>query len=321
MAFKLKVGPGQGLKISGKTGFALPMVGGAGIAAAKLGGIWTVSLDYSEFQDATVLNDDTAYILTWDSVSGVFTRLSVTDFKADFDGEFATPAQGALADSAVQPGDLGALALKDQADVPGDLNATGTPDNTKFLRGDGAWAAVGGSGVSSIAGNTGAFTLSNGITNSTNDIRLAAGAVIDSAYAEYTANTDISSAIPIDDTIPQSGEGVEILTVSITPKSTTNKLRVRFVGLATPSAAANIAVALFLNSETDARAARYSSTAINFAQVFGLELEFVPGSISAQTLKIRAGVSTGTIRFNGTTSSRIFGGVCKTTLIVEEVIV
>ena len=86
-------------------------------------------------------------------------------------------------------------------------------------------AAVSSSGVTSIAGNSGAFTLSNGITNSTNDIRLAAGAVIDSAYAEYTSNTDISSAIPIDDTIPQSGEGVEILTVSITPKSTTNKLR------------------------------------------------------------------------------------------------
>lgn len=149
MAYKLKIGPPSGVKLKGNSGFSFPMVGGAGITAVKSGGLWTVSLDFSEFQDATVLNDDTAYILTWDSSSDVFTRLSVTDFKADFDGEFATPAQGALADSAVQPGDLGALALKDQADVPGDLNATGTPDNTKFLRGDGAWAAVGGSGGTS----------------------------------------------------------------------------------------------------------------------------------------------------------------------------
>jgi hypothetical protein len=145
--------------------------------------------------------------------------------------------------------------------------------------------------------------------------------VIDSAYAEYTTNADITAVIPIDDTIPQSGEGVEILTVSITPKSTTNKLRVRFVGLATPGGAANLAVALFLNSETDARAARYSSTAANFAQVFGLEHEFVPGATSSQTLKIRAGVSSGTCRFNGTVSGRIFGGVNRTTLIVEEVVV
>ena len=56
---------------------------------------------------------------------------------------FATAAQGALANTAVQPGDLGYLATKDSVAV-GDIDATGTPGAGNFLRGDGSWAAAGG---------------------------------------------------------------------------------------------------------------------------------------------------------------------------------
>jgi hypothetical protein len=79
--------------------------------------------------------------------------------------------------------------------------------------------------VSSIAGNTGAFTLSNGITNSTNDIRLAAGAIVNRDYQEYTTNADLTTNIPIDDTIPQITEGTQILSLSITPKASANRVR------------------------------------------------------------------------------------------------
>jgi hypothetical protein len=52
--------------------------------------------------------------------------------------DFATAAQGAKADSAVQPGALGALATKDKISVS-DVNATGTPDASTYYRGDGTW--------------------------------------------------------------------------------------------------------------------------------------------------------------------------------------
>lgn len=50
---------------------------------------------------------------------------------------YATTAQGALAATAVQPGDLAAVATTGD---PTDLAATGTPDSTTYLRGDGTWA-------------------------------------------------------------------------------------------------------------------------------------------------------------------------------------
>lgn len=59
--------------------------------------------------------------------------------------DFATSAQGAAADSAVQPGDLGALALKDKAAVS-DIDATGTASSTTYLRGDGSWTTPAGGG-------------------------------------------------------------------------------------------------------------------------------------------------------------------------------
>lgn len=59
--------------------------------------------------------------------------------------DFATAAQGAKADTAVQPGDLGDLALKDKAAIA-DIDATGTPGSGNFLRGDGTWSTPSSSG-------------------------------------------------------------------------------------------------------------------------------------------------------------------------------
>jgi hypothetical protein len=68
--------------------------------------------------------------------------------------DYATAAQGALADSATQPGDLGTLAVQDDIAVPGDITATGTPSASTFLRGDGSWATpAGGGGGDLLAAN------------------------------------------------------------------------------------------------------------------------------------------------------------------------
>lgn len=81
-----------------------------------------------------------------------------TDSLIFVDGtDFASAAQGALADTAVQPGDLGDLATQDTVTVS-QVQISGTPDGTKFLRDDGSWQNVAGGGDAAWGGITGTLT-------------------------------------------------------------------------------------------------------------------------------------------------------------------
>jgi hypothetical protein len=148
-------------------------------------------------------------------------------------------------------------------------------------------------------------------------------AVVDRAYAEYLTSADLTTLIPFDDTIPQVGEGTQILAASITPKSTTNRLRVRFEGWGSPVDSGDlIAAALFLNGGANAVAATASGIAISAGAIVGpilMEYEYVPGTTSAQAFTLRVGGTAGTVRMNGTSTARRFGGVSRCTLIVEEI--
>ena len=54
------------------------------------------------------------------------------------------------------------------------------------------------------------------------------GAVLQFKSAEYTTRTSVTTVIPFDDTVPQNDEGTEIITLAITPTSTSNKLVIEF---------------------------------------------------------------------------------------------
>lgn len=120
---------------------------------------------------------------TWNSVTGDVTisNLGVTSIGANKVAN-SQLAQGAAATLKGNP--TAALANEQDFTIQG-LTARGAPDaaNDKLLLYDNAAgtlkyvtpaqvASSATAGVSSISGNTGAFTLSNGITNSVNDIRL-----------------------------------------------------------------------------------------------------------------------------------------------------
>jgi len=137
----------------------------------------------------------------------------------------------------------------------------------------------------------------------------------------YTTYTAISTAIPIDNTIPQNTEGDEIVTVSITPANASNRLRISAIcEMVNAGSNLDCSMALFQDSTANALSAAVKQLGGSgvYSQIL-LEHEMAAGTTSATTFKIRIGPGSGTIYVNGNASNRIFGGVSAVRLSVTEV--
>ena len=139
-------------------------------------------------------------------------------------GDYATAAQGAKADTAVQPGDLatvatsgaygdlagrpmlGALATADTVTV-GDIDATGTADGTTYLRGDGAWAPAGG-GSATAAGtsydNSASGLAATDVKAALDELAAATGAGLVAVIAGANATQDVKDSTTY---VESSGDG------------------------------------------------------------------------------------------------------------------
>jgi hypothetical protein len=155
------------------------------------------------------------------------------------------------------------------------------------------------------------------------DLFSPAGSVVDSVVGSYAAATAITAIIPLDDTIPQITEGTQIISVSITPKSTANKLRIRYSGFMGGNGVFACAHAVFNGNANAIHAGGFVTPVSNYFQNFCGEVEYAPGSISPQTISLRVGVQTGsqTLYVNGNPSggTRLYGGSAATRLIIEEI--
>lgn len=154
--------------------------------------------------------------------------------------------------------------------------------------------------------------------------KMYAGAVLQTRSTTYTTNAALSISIPVDDSIPQNTEGTQILSDSITPASTLNKILVKFNAFGgRASELVTIVAAIFRNSTADAIAVTAQSNQNASGQLTGLSLQYLdsPASISAQTYSIRVGSSSSDIALNGRTNSlaRVFGGQAAATMILQEI--
>lgn len=184
----------------------------------------------------------------------------------------------------------------------------------------------GAANITTVAGNMGIFVSEGSgnwrcvsFTRNVAPLGLT-GTVVQAVYGQYSSSVDISTILPFDASIPQNTEGTEIIVVAITPLSTTNRLRVRLSGMGTATAATYMSAALFTNSTANAIAAKgvYTASA-GHTQTIELQAEWVPGSVSEQTIRIRVGPASDTMRLNGVHTGGIFGGIATTSLIVEEI--
>lgn len=130
-----------------------------------------------------------------------------------------------------------------------------------------------------------------------------------------------STAIPLDDTIPQNGEGGEMMTLAITPASTTNILYIDVVINASVADANDVIVALFQDATASALAAVCSYNGTGTArQNLTLRHKMAAGTTSATTFKVRCGAGTAVqLTLNGYSGNRIFGGVMASSITITEV--
>lgn len=180
--------------------------------------------------------------------------------------------------------------------------------------------------VNFIEGSNITLTVADDAGNDEVDVTIAAAAgttpvIVDRAFASYATYTNLTATVPVDDTIPQNTEGTQILSVSITPKTTTNRLRIRaHVAGADATTSGATTTAIFSNASANAlRAIVVSQPGANLIQSFALEHEYVPGVTSAVTISVRVGPLSGTFWANGNSTSRFLGGASACTLVVEEI--
>lgn len=146
------------------------------------------------------------------------------------------------------------------------------------------------------------------------------GCVVQVVNTQTGAMSTTTSAIPLDDSIPQNTEGLEVLTASITPKSATNKLKITVNTFCALSTAGTAAIALFQDSTANALAA----TAVTIGSISHYDMltmvhYMTTGTTSSTTFKVRIGTDAGTLTFNGQGGARRFGGVAASSITIEEI--
>lgn len=182
---------------------------------------------------------------------------------------------------------------------------------------DPSWITVSGTGtVTSVICGLG---LSGGTITTTGTCSLASGTIIGSTQGTYATNTTLATTLPADDSIPQSGEGTQIISVSYTPRSASSTLRVRFSGQISCASIDNAVAAMF-NGASNAFSAQLTTVAVASAfNPIAFEGSYAPGSTSAQTISLRVGCNASSSAMNGFPSTRRLGGVSIATLTVEEI--
>ncbi len=126
-----------------------------------------------------------------------------------------------------------------------------------------------------------------------------------------------------DDTIPQITEGDEYMTLAITPRKSTNLLKIDVTLQFTSTVCttdANI-TALFQDTTADALAVGWAFPASNNKNMLsGFTFFMTAGTTSATTFRVRAGATAaGTTTINGFTGSRFYGGALASSIVITEI--
>jgi len=147
-----------------------------------------------------------------------------------------------------------------------------------------------------------------------------AGSVLQVIHTQSQAQASGSTAIPLDNTIPQNTEGTQFFSAAITPSSALNKILViADVHLSAP-VSTNVALSIFKGSDADAICSGSAPSNGNASVVGRMVCRYLDTSASASevTYKLRAGSNSGTYYLN-TGSTAYYGDNRVSSLTLMEI--
>ena len=146
---------------------------------------------------------------------------------------------------------------------------------------------------------------------------LPAGTVLNAKFYESSTEFVITNVIPLDNTIPQNGEGQQIISGAITPTKTTSKILgiLSLNGDGTTTSVFSAFRSLVANAISSTWVQAISSSSL-------VAFEFIdsPATTSSVTYTIRCGPGqSGTLYINRNNSGSLLGGSNKITLTLLEI--
>lgn len=154
---------------------------------------------------------------------------------------------------------------------------------------------------------------------------ITAGKVAKTVFSALTSSGTVTAQIPLDNTVPQSTEGTQILSASITPTNSSSTLIVEVeLWLASNSTTEAAISALFRDSDANAVAGQICFDQSAFSRnCYVMKYAVSAGSTSATTFKVRVGRSgaAATITYNGSPAGASeLGAIAKSSIKITEVL-
>lgn len=148
------------------------------------------------------------------------------------------------------------------------------------------------------------------------------GKVLQVVNVQNSTLSTTTSQIPFDNTTPQNTEGLEVMTLAVTPAFASNKLLISVNTWLSPSSADWALMALFQDSTANALAVGgigYVTTATG-GGMSNLHYYMSANTTSATTFKVRVGSRNGvTVSFNGQGGSALFSGTLVSSMTITEI--